>query len=159
MIKKICNVLNTIIILLLIIVAGILIVPQMLGMNTLAVLSGSMQPNIPVGSLIIIDDVKFDDLKVDDVITYKVNSSTLVTHRIVSLDSNKQEMITKGDANEVDDGSPISYQNVVGKLLFTVPLLGYLSVYMKTPLGIAILCGIIFVLIVLNFLPGIFEKE
>ena len=103
--------------------------------------------------------MKFEDLKVNDVVTYSLSDSTLVTHRVIDIDNDSQLIKTKGDANDVDDGEPISFNRIVGKLVFSVPLLGYLSIYMKTPLGIAILCAIIFVLILLNFLPGIFENE
>lgn len=159
MLKRICNILNTVIMVILLIIACIFIVPKILGMDTLAVLSGSMEPNIPVGSIIVIDDVKFEDLKVNDVVTYSLSDSTLVTHRVIDIDNDSQLIKTKGDANDVDDGEPISFNRIVGKLVFSVPLLGYLSIYMKTPLGIAILCAIIFVLILLNFLPGIFDNE
>lgn len=159
MLKRICNILNTVIMVILLIIACIFIVPKILGMDTLAVLSGSMEPNIPVGSIIVIDDVRFEDLKVNDVVTYSLSDSTLVTHRVIDIDNDSQLIKTKGDANDVDDGEPISFNRIVGKLVFSVPLLGYLSIYMKTPLGIAILCAIIFVLILLNFLPGIFDNE
>ena len=92
-------------------------------------------------------------------ITFRVSSSTLVTHRIVNIDNEKEEIVTKGDANDVNDGNPVTYDNIVGKMLFHVPLLGYLTIYMQTPLGIAILCGLVLVLILLNYLPDLVKKE
>lgn len=159
MIKKVCNVLSTMILIMLICIVGILFVPRLLGMDTLAVISGSMEPNIPVGSLIIIDETSFESLKVGDVITYKMSDSTVITHRIKQIDTENKSVITKGDANEVEDGAPVSSDRIIGKLKFSIPLIGYLTIYMQTPLGIAIICGIVFVLLFLYYLPTIFEND
>lgn len=159
MVEKVCKFLNAILIIILLVIAGIMIIPKFVGGQTLSVLSGSMEPGIPVGSLIVITDVNANELEVDDVITFKVSDSTLVTHRIVEIDEEQQLYTTKGDANETNDGNQISHNNIVGKLVFSVPLLGYLSIYMQTPLGIAFLCGIVIVLLLLNYLPEILKKN
>lgn len=159
MLKKICNILSTLIMVILICIVSILCVPKIMGMETLAVISGSMEPYIPIGSLVIINETSFADLNIGDVVTYRLNDETLVTHRIESINKEKKEVITKGDANESNDGNPISFDRIVGKLMWSVPFLGYLTIYMKTPLGIAIMCGIVFILVLLYFLPSVFEKD
>lgn len=159
MTARICKVLNVIIVVILIAIAAIMIGPKLMNGQTLAVLSGSMEPEIPVGSLVIIQETNPQKLETGDVITFRVSSSTLVTHRIVNIDNEKEEIVTKGDANDVNDGNPVTYDNIVGKMLFHVPLLGYLTIYMQTPLGIAILCGLVLVLILLNYLPDLVKKE
>ena len=159
MLKKICKILNNIIIIILVVMILIMFVPKLLGWQNLAVLSGSMEPNIPVGSMIIVKDVNPKELETGDVITFRVSDSTLVTHRVVENNKDTQEIVTKGDANEDNDGNPVSYANVVGELFISIPLLGYLSIYMQSILGIAILCGVVFILLLLNFLPDIFEKD
>ena len=159
MLKKICGFLSTILLIFLFALAVILIGPNLLGMKSLAVLSGSMEPKIPVGSIVIIYDVEPDELQTGDVITYNLGGGTLVTHRVVEVDVDNQSIITKGDANEVEDGAPVSFSKVVGKMKMHVPYLGYISIYIQTPLGIVAACGVLIVVILLTFLPEVFKKE
>lgn len=159
MLKKICEFLSTILLIFLFALAVILIGPNLLGMKSLAVLSGSMEPKIPVGSIVIIYDVEPDELQTGDVITYNLGGGTLVTHRVVEVDVDNQSIITKGDANEVEDGAPVSFSKVVGKMKMHVPYLGYISIYIRTPLGIAATCGVLIVVVLLTFLPEVFKKE
>ena len=159
MLKKICNFLTTILILILFALAIILIAPRLLGYQSLAVLSGSMEPEISVGSIVFAKEIEPAELEVGDVITYRLSGDTLVTHRIIEHDTVAEQFITQGDANDVADNSPVAYDNVVGKVALDVPLLGYLSIYVKTPLGIAAICGFLIILILLVFLPDIFSSD
>lgn len=142
----------------LVVIAGLLLIPGMIGYQSFAVISGSMEPNYPVGSIVYTKAISFEELDVGDVISF-ASGTTKVTHRIVDLDSETQMITTKGDANKVEDGEPVAYADVVGKVAFHVPLLGYLSVYIKTPLGIALGCGVLFVILLLSFLPEFFKQE
>lgn len=159
MLKRICNFLTTILILILLVLAIILIAPRLLGYQSLAVLSGSMEPQIPVGSLVFAKETEPSALEVGDVITYRLSGSTLVTHRVIENDTVSGQLITQGDANDVADSNPVEYQNVVGKVTMHLPWLGYLSIYIKTPLGIAGACGFLVILIILVYLPEIFAPE
>lgn len=157
--NKVCSILSTLILIIFAGIAAVLILPVVFGCKSMAVVSGSMEPGIPVGSIIIINEVESEELEVGDVISYEISGGTMVTHRIVSIDTENQCVTTKGDANEVEDGSPVAFSNIVGKEVFHVPYLGYLSIYIKTPLGIVGVCAVLMVLILLNFLPSIFEPE
>jgi len=55
--------------------------------------------------------------------------------------------------------NPVAYSSIVGKVDFHMPYLGYISIYAKTPLGIIAICGILIVMILLIFLPEIFEDN
>ena len=145
--------------LLLVVIAALLLVPKLLGYTQYAVISGSMEPNIPVGSIVYDKEAEPEELEIGDVITYRLSGDTLVTHRIVAIDEAAQTVQTKGDANESEDGAPVPYSEIVGLKAFHVPLLGYISIYGKTPLGIAAVCGVLVVLILLNFLPDILSEE
>lgn len=159
MLQKICSLLSTLLLITLLLAAGVLILPPLAGCKNMAVLSGSMEPDIGVGAMVVARPVDEASLEVGDVITYKLTGNTLVTHRIIEMDTEKKQVITKGDANEVADGAPVAFDRIVGKVLFHVPLLGYVSVYIKTPLGIAGICGALIVIIILSFLPDIMKKE
>lgn len=134
-------------------------VPNLIGYKSFAVISGSMEPNIPVGSIVYAKEIDYKDLKVDDVITYQLGSDTIVTHRIKEINDKEKTVVTKGDANETIDSSPVNYKQIIGKVAFSLPLLGYISVYVKTPLGIAAACAVVFVLLILNFIPEILEES
>lgn len=159
MLKRICNILSKGILVILALIAAVLLIPHILGHQTLAVLSGSMEPKISVGSIVVVKDAEPLDIEVGDVITYRLSGNTLVTHRVVEQDMERRQFITKGDANEAPDAAPVAYESVVGKVAMHFPLLGYLSIYMKTPLGITGICVLLMVMILLNFLPDIFSKE
>ena len=159
MLKKICGFLSTILLIVLFALTVLLIGPNLLGMKSFAVLSGSMEPKIPVGSIVFVDEVEPATLQTSDVITYNLSGSTMVTHRVVDVDVENQSIITKGDANEVEDGAPVSFSQVVGKMKMHVPYLGYISIYIRTPLGIAAACGVLIVVVLLTFLPEVFKKE
>ena len=113
--------------------------PTVLGGNIRyePVLSGSMEPTIPVGSLVIISPFDPDSLNVGDVICYRFSDTVLITHRIVYVTSEGFE--TRGDANEEIDSKIVDKSQVVGSVLFSIPFLGYLGVIMKTQFGFLIL--------------------
>lgn len=159
MLKKICDVLSGLVLVILALVALALFLPKILGFSQFAVLSGSMEPNIHVGAVIYGKEADVSELQTGDIITYQVGNGTIVTHRIVSIDEESQSVITKGDANETEDASPVAFSNIVAKYAFDIPYLGYISIYAKTPLGIAVICGVLIVMVLLRFLPEIFSGE
>lgn len=155
MLNRICGFLSGLVIVVLALAAGAFIIPMLFGAKNMAVISGSMEPAIPVGSMVMVREVNPKELVTGDVITYKMGG-TNVTHRIAEINAEKEQIVTKGDANDSQDVNPVAFQNVVGKIWFHVPYLGYLSVYSKTPLGITAACVLIFVLLLLNFIPVLF---
>lgn len=99
----------------------------------LIVFSGSMEPTIGVGDLIFIKGCDSEDIKTNDIITYRRDKKTIVTHRVVKIFKNNSEIMfeTKGDVNNVIDEKPISENLVLGKKIFKIPYLGYVSYYIK----------------------------
>ena len=162
--KKILNVISTILVVIVVVLALLLVGARFIGLNVYTVLSGSMEPTYHVGSLIYVKDVDTDELKTGDVITYMLDEDTIVTHRIVDVipDETDPSIIrfqTKGDANDSVDGSLVHYKNVIGTPVFSIPKLGYLANYIQKPPGryIAISAGAIILLLV--FLPDLFSDD
>ena len=151
--KRICNILSTIIMIALLVLAGVIFIPRLVGCQEYAVLSGSMVPTIPVGALVFDKPADPDTLAEGDIITYKLSGDTLVTHRVIAIDEMAQTVTTQGDANNTADGSPVAFSSIVGVYAFHIPYMGYMSIYARTPLGIAAVCGLLIVIILLNFLP------
>jgi len=145
---------NTVLVLLILI--GILIAASMLPLKNnyriLAVMSGSMQPTISTGSLVIIKPVQ--EYKDQDIITFKTPNSAkkndYTTHRIVKIESKAggKTFVTKGDANSADDTEQIVQSEVVGKELFSIELLGYILGYIKTLPGLLIIVVVPAVIII-----------
>lgn len=159
MLRKICEVLTGILMLCLALLAGILIIPRLFGFQSLAVLSGSMEPKIGVGSIVFAKECDESDISIGDVITYRISENTMVTHRVDNIDQGNHLYYTKGDANETADAEPVVFENIVGKVAFSIPYIGYISIYAKTPLGILAICVILVILILLIFLPEVFSQE
>ena len=137
---------------------------RLVGLQPFVVLSGSMEPTYHVGSLIYVKSVNHKDLGVGDPITYMVSQDTVVTHRIIEVlvDEEDPETIryfTQGDANDVPDGSSVHYKNIIGKPVFSIPYLGYVSNYIQNPPGsyVSIAAGALLILLV--FLPDIFAED
>ena len=128
---------------------------RLLGWIPLAVLSGSMEPQYPVGSLIFVRPIAAEDVKLGDPITfYMADGRTLATHRVTQVDEASQSFKTKGDANAVEDQGTVSFDRLVGSPQFCVPLAGYVSILAGSAQGKMILGAALLVLVLLAFLPG-----
>jgi len=142
--------LSTALVLLAVIFAFLIAGVRIFGIQVFGVLTGSMEPSYPIGSLIYVKDAKPSELHVNDVITFSISPNVIATHRIVELvpDENNPSIIryrTKGDANNNADASLVSANNIIGKAIYVIPNLGYLASYIQQPPGlyVAILvCGL-----------------
>lgn len=163
-IKKIWNWISGVLVGIVVLLAIALVGVRLVGLQPFVVLSGSMEPTYHVGSLIYVKSVDYKELKVGDPITFMISQDTVVTHRIIEVladeeDPNTIRYFTQGDANTVADGTSVHYKNIIGKPVFSIPYLGYVSNYIQNPPGkyIAISGGAILILLV--FLPDIFSDE
>ncbi len=138
-----------------IIVAALLLVGvRLLGFEAYAVLSGSMEPAYPTGSLIYVKPVPPETIREGDPITFVMNEDLVVaTHRVVAVDTKNRSFTTKGDANEAADGSPVRFENLLGKPVFCIPLLGYVAAYVREPPGLYVAIAAVAIVLLLAFLP------
>jgi signal peptidase len=108
--------------------------PELFGWQIYAVQTGSMEPSIPVGSLIAVQPVPAANLKVGDVITFSDRSrpDVRVTHRIVSLETKDGQRlaVTKGDANNTTDSWNVPISEAIGRVAFHVPGMGYVLAWL-----------------------------
>lgn len=150
--NKVLRICSTCIVLTMVILATLLYGTRWIGLEPYTVLSPSMEPKYPTGSLIYVVDVNPKDLKVKDVITFKLTNSTTATHRIIEIVNEKGVTAyrTKGDNNNTPDGALVSSDAVIGKTVFCIPLLGYFAQYIQTKAGnIVVICfGVAFILFV-----------
>ncbi|WP_423751261.1 signal peptidase I [Salinirarus marinus] len=114
-------------------------VPQVVGADQgLVVLSGSMEPKMSPGDAVIVRDVPASEIERNDVVTFKrAGSETPTTHRVVEIrqTGGTEVYVTKGDANEGADPGTVSYDRVIGEVIFVIPFIGHLIQFANTQLG------------------------
>ena len=105
----------------------------------MVVQSGSMMPEIKMGSVVMVKPA--DDYRIGDVITFGDIGKDPTTHRIydIKVVGGEIRYITKGDANNAPDQGEISEKEVIGKVLFSIPFLGYAVDFAQKPLGFALI--------------------
>lgn len=105
------------------------LVPRLAGATSYTVLTGSMRPDLPPGSLVVTRPTEMSDISVGDVVTYQLRSGepTVVTHRVVAagFDATGEPLLTtQGDANDAPDAQPVRQVQVRGTTWYSVPHLG-----------------------------------
>ena len=143
---------------LIVVMAILLAGTRLIGLTPYTVISGSMEPKFAVGSLIYVKNTETENIKVGDPITFVMNEDLLVaTHRVVEI-TPEGNFVTKGDANESIDGTSVHPNNVLGKPVFSIPYLGYLSVFLSSKQGRVVL-GVLGVLILISMLVPEKDKK
>jgi signal peptidase I len=121
----------------------VVVIPRASGGAALTVLSGSMTPTYPVGSIVLVVPTDPMTIKPGDVITYQTapGVAEYVTHRVMRIqhDTTPMSFVTKGDANRGEDTEPVPVGAVRGTVRMHVPYLGTISDYVRTPVGLALL--------------------
>lgn len=136
------TILNALLFVIVLSVAGMVVAlsrqQQLGGLQLMVVKSGSMAPALPTGSMVVTQ--RADSYHVGDVVTFREpgTAQRLITHRIVGKEviNNQPVFYTRGDANNAVDTVPVPYSSVVGKLQFTLPLIGYFLSFLQTPVGV-----------------------
>lgn len=140
------------VILLTLVVALLLAAPGLLGWKQMSVLTGSMEPEIPVGSMVYVEPVEPESLAEGDVVTFVQADGDTVTHRVVKNRTVEGTLVTKGDANEEEDMDPVPYERVVGKVGLTLPNAGEVLGYISSDVGKVYMlafgaCGVMLVIL------------
>lgn len=113
----------------LLIQSAFVLVPRLMGLRCFAVTTGSMEPALPVGTLVLTDSVPMDSIRQGDVLTFSsVDGQSFFTHRVTAVDGEAKLLYTKGDANDYGDPAPTSYDYVAGRVCRWVPYLGYVKI-------------------------------
>ncbi|HWJ09994.1 MAG TPA: signal peptidase I [Nocardioides sp.] len=107
-------------------------IPRIAGGTPYTVLTGSMEPDLPPGTLVVVRPVDAEDIALGDVITFQLESGkpTVATHRVVAVGTRldgEQVFTTQGDANGAPDRNPVRAVQVQGRLWYSVPYLGHLN--------------------------------
>ena len=110
----------------------------------MTVLSGSMEPEIKTGSIVVVKPTS--EYKIGDIITFEQvkRNTTSITHRIheMKVIEGAPVYITKGDTNNTPDTREILEKDIVGKVLFDIPYLGFAVDFARKPLGFLLIIGV-----------------
>lgn len=159
-VKKVWSIASTTLVVLMVLCAVFLMGSRMLGYRCFNIISPSMEPEYMVGDLIYVKEIDPYTIKEGDVITFIVNEDLVVgTHRVVRIDTENKRFYTKGDRNQIEDGEPVHFKNVIGVPQFKVSKLGYVSDFIQNPPGIYVAIGVSIALILAVFLPDLIVKK
>ncbi|WP_210506418.1 signal peptidase I [Naasia sp. SYSU D00057] len=108
-------------------------VPAVTGSTPLAVLTGSMEPKLPVGTLVVVRPTPPEQIRLGDVITYQLEPGqpAVVSHRVIevhSISDGRLEFVTQGDNNSAPDATPVQAAQVKGTVWYSLPLVGWASI-------------------------------
>lgn len=118
--------------------------PRIFGYIPVTVVSGSMEPELNIGDVVLIKPNEI--YQINDVVTYR-EENMLVTHRIVALTD--QGFALQGDANNTIDSRYIKQEEIVGKVVMAIPMIGKIGLWLMTPVGILsviVVAGIIYII-------------
>ena len=114
-------------------------VPYLFGQRSLTVLSGSMEPQLHTGDVVVVDQVPPLEVRVGDIVTFRDpdDASRLITHRVreIDVDGSEVAFVTKGDANTSVEHWKITTDGTIGRVRYHVWRLGYLMFWIRSPLG------------------------
>jgi len=160
-VKQVWNIITSVLIGLVVLLAFALWGVRIFGLEGLVVQSGSMEPAYPVGSLVYVKETDPSGLEVGDVITFRSAGEVLCTHRIAEVleENGSRCFITKGDNNDAADSNPVLPRNLVGKVVWMIPGLGYFAAYIQNPPGLYIAVCAAAVLLLLTILPDLIFPE
>lgn len=156
MVKRVLKVLSGLMTALLVVLLGVVMIlavsarrspdgiSTILGLKVLSVLSGSMEPAIHTGDVILVRPLTQQDvIREGDVITFRAkdNKDMLITHRVIgiaSVNGKPAAYVTKGDNNDSPDSVPITRDQILGVYRFRVPYFGYIASFIRKPVGIVL---------------------
>ena len=152
-----CSALGTALLILLIVICLPLTVPKAFHYHVYTVISGSMEPAIPTGSLVYIKEMEPKDVQVDDVIAFygtKDAASIVVENRVLM-----GEFITKGDANATKDMNPAPYDNFIGKVAYSIPKVGGIALVLTGVYGKILAGGAILGAVILHGIASVINSK
>lgn len=121
----------------------------LLELRPVVILSGSMEPVIPTGSICLISGADRRGVP-GRIVAYELQDH-LVVHRISSRASDGQTFITKGDSNDTPDPAPVAEEQIRGRAIGTIPYVGYGALFLRSRKGVLLLAVALFFLTFICF--------
>lgn len=120
-----------------------------LGYKAYIITTDSMKPTIRTGDIVIIKNIKEENLKIDDIITFK-RDKDIITHRLIEIQETEQgkRFITKGDNNNVKDLKEVLYNEIEGVKVLSIPKVGNLILALEDNTYIILIINVILIIYV-----------
>ena len=136
-------------------------IPAVFGWKPFIVLSGSMEDTIMPGDLILTKEIDTLELKDGDVISFRTNKYTVITHRIIDIveDEGERKYYTKGDNNDTADSNIVCNNQIEGIYRYRIPKLGNIAIYLQKPIGIIICIAVPLIIILIAQLADLKSKQ
>lgn len=161
--RRIYRIISSVLVGLIVVLAVLLVGVRLVGLTPYTVISGSMEPAYPVGSLLYVQKVDPTTLQEGDPVTYYMSGGQVVTHRVIEVVEDPSVGVcyrTKGDANNIADSSLLKYTQVIGRPVMAIPWLGYVSWFIQHPPGTYVAIAAVMVLLCLStVLDLLFPKK
>jgi len=145
-------------------VAGLvaaIVLPLAFGARPYTVLSGSMEPTIGAGDLVVAERVSARDVRLGDVVTFEdpERGNRLTTHRVGGIRrlGAKVEFVTKGDANDATERWRTASDGDLGRVAYAMPWIGNVTALTRRPLGFALIVALPLLLLAVNELARIWR--
>lgn len=157
----VCSILGSFFLIIVILLCIPLTLPRLLGYQIYTVVSGSMEPEIPTGSLVFVHDQAPEEIVKGDVIAFYSSAANgaIITHRVVQNNTVSGEFITKGDANSAEDMNPADYDFLIGKVILAIPVFGRILAVVVTTSGKLTAAGLIVIAVILHGIAGKLRTE
>ena len=157
----ICSALGTVLLVGLVLVCLPITATRLFGYDAYSVVSGSMEPAVATGSVVYVQEAAPEDMKKDDVIAFygAKDSNAIITHRVVENKVVMGEFITKGDANRTEDMNPVPYSNFIGKVVYSIPVLGRIAEGLTSTVGKIIAGGVIAAALILEGIASVIPRR
>lgn len=130
--------------------AAILSAAPLAGYSTLTVLTGSMEPVLPVGSVVLGKTISPDEARLGDVVTFvdPENRGRLLTHRVrrKTVRAKRVDMVTLGDRNDVPERWSVPRDGTIARATYRVPLLGHAREWVSGPGARVVLLAVVLLL-------------
>lgn len=158
--KKIFRILKNALCILICALFVLVAVMTAMGAKGYSVASDSMSPRLHRGDVVFVKAIPFEDLEKGDIVTvrFKGREGTY-THRIASIDYDKKEIRTAGDNTNTVDTEGASDSQIMGKVIFSIPLVGYLSLLLTDTTYVAVIALFVLVIMVIGFAAGKYYKN
>ncbi len=158
--KKIFRILRNALCILICALFVLVVVMTVSGAKGYSVASDSMSPEFRRGDVVFVKATPFEELEKGDIVTvrFKAREGTY-THRIVSIDYDKKEIRTAGDNTSTIDTESASDSQILGKVLFSIPLVGYLSLLITNTTYVAVIALFVLAVMVVGFAVGKYYKN
>ena len=137
-----------------------LTVPRLFGYQIYTVISGSMEPEIPLGSLVYVKSADPETVVEGDVIAYYGSTDgSIITHRVIYNQTVVKNFVTKGDANDTEDMVPVEYERLIGVVEKTIPKMGQIMTVFTETRGKILAAGMLVVSVLLNIIAGAISEK